>query len=87
MTRPAWIVADLLPTREDVEAVGRILSEALRIGLDDEASCSENLEPLARAGHQGDGKALMGALRTESPSARSRRKAPIRASRDPRLPC
>lgn len=68
VTRPARIVADLLRTREDVEAVGRILSEALRSGLDDEASCSEHLEPLARAWQHRDGKALMESLLTESPS-------------------
>ena len=51
-----------------MEAVGRILSEALRSGLDDEASCSEHLEPLARAWQHGDGKALMESLLTESPS-------------------
>jgi hypothetical protein len=72
VTRPARIVADLLRTREDVEAVGRILSEALRSGLDDEASCSEHLEPLARAWQHRDGKALMESLLTESPSGMHR---------------
>lgn len=66
VTQPARIVADLLRMREDVEAVGRILSEALRSGLEDEATCSEHLEPLARARHQGDGNALMEALLAES---------------------
>ena len=64
--------------REDVEAVGRLLSEALRSGLDDEATCSEHLEPLARAGHQRDGNALMESLLADSPSGTLGGVAPLR---------
>jgi len=62
VTRPARIVADLIEEREDSEAVGQVIADAVRGGHDDPGSVAAALVPYAtRFGlADGDGLALLG---------------------------
>jgi hypothetical protein len=47
VTRPAHIAADLLVEREDLEAVGYVVADALRAGHDEPRSIADALAPLS----------------------------------------
>lgn len=61
VTRPSRIAADLLADREDPEAVGQVIADALRGGSDDARAFVEALGPYAaRFGlRRGDGVAVL----------------------------
>jgi predicted transcriptional regulator of viral defense system len=61
VTRPARIAADLLTEREDPEAIGRVVADALRTAYDDPAAVRDAIAPYAsRYGlPAGDGTALL----------------------------
>jgi predicted transcriptional regulator of viral defense system len=64
VTRPARTAADLLDEKEDPEAVGHVIADAIRSGSDDPVTFAEELAPLADLTglRRGDGIGVLGWL-------------------------